>query len=395
MNILLVTETYLPYITGVSVSTDSIARYMASKGHKVTLLCPKPLAKGDVEPVAGITIVHVPSVPFAMYNLNATAIFPSALSIVRQLLKETKFDVAHIQEPGSAGVAALIQAKKYRIPVVGALHFIPEQIDRVLWGKLENVLTPLINVYIKFIYNKYDEIMTPSYFFANYLKSIGVKRPINVISNGTDTEVFRPAKRNEVLRKRLGIKNSDFVYFFIGRLDKDKNVETLVRAMLFTDPGVKLLIVGRGTQKKFLHELTKKLNVQEKIIWVNYITNSEMADYYHAVDAFSIMSPYEGQSIVTLQAVATALPVVAARAGALPELCLDNENGFLVDTYDFRTLGEKMNRLMCNRDLVEKFGRESRRISLAHHKPRVLHKLEAIFGRLGKRKFPGRRGKTS
>jgi glycosyltransferase involved in cell wall biosynthesis len=368
---------------------------MVSQGHKVTIVCPKPIARGTVEPMKGLTIINVPSLPFTFYNLNAVTIFPLALPILEKLIRGVKFDVAHIQEAGVLGIAALIKVKKYHIPVIGALHFIPEQIDRVLWGKFENVLTPVINVYVKLIYNKYDEAMAPSNFFANYLKRVGVIRPINVISNGTDIRIFHPAGLNKTLRKRLGFSDQDFVFFFLGRIDKDKNVETLVRAMPFTDPEVKLLIVGKGTQDKFLHSLSKKLKVQNKIVWIDYITDSEMADFYHAVDAFSIMSPYEGQSIVTLQAVASGLPVIAARAGALPELCRNNENGFLVDTYDFRTLSERMNRLARHKELREKFGRESRKISLAHNKVDVLHKLELIFDKLGKHTSRAHQGNIS
>src|SRR5450830_1383844 len=106
MNILLITETYLPYITGVSVSTDSIARYMVSQGHKVTLVCPKPIVKGTVEVVEGLTIVHVPSIPFSIYNNNSIAIFPLGIPIILKLMRKTKFDVVHTQEPGITGISA-------------------------------------------------------------------------------------------------------------------------------------------------------------------------------------------------------------------------------------------------------------------------------------------------
>jgi len=386
MNILIATETYLPYITGVSVSTDSIARYMVSQGHKVTLVCPKPLVKGEVPPLEGLRIVQVPSIPIALYNLNAIAVPFQASPIIEKLMDETKFDVIHIQEAGPTGVTTLIKARRRGIPTVGALHFIPEQVDRVLWGSFEKILTPIINVYVRKIYEKYDEIMTPSHFFANYLKGLGIKKPINVISNGTDTEKFHPSNKNEVLRRKLGFVEDDFVLFFLGRIDRDKNVETLVRAMPFTDKKVKMLIVGKGTEKRFLRFLSRTSKNDGRIVWVPYITNEEMPDYYHAVDTFSIMSPYEGQSIVTLQGAATGLPIIAANASALPELCHDHKNGFLVDTYDYKTLAARIDELVHNPKMVEEFGKESRIISLEHHKPKVLHKLELIFDRLGKRK---------
>jgi glycosyltransferase involved in cell wall biosynthesis len=71
--------------------------------------------------------------------------------------------------------------------------------------------------------------------------------------------------------------------------------------------------------------------------------------------------------------------LIAANAGALPELCGDGKNGFLVGTHDFKTLAEKMNKLAGDRELRKRFGKESRIISLPHHKPTVLHKLEMLY----------------
>ena len=377
MNILLVTETYLPYITGVSISTDSIARYMVSQGHKVTLICPKPIVKGTVEPLEGLTIIHTPSIRVAIYNNNAIAVFPFGMWKIERTMRKTKFDIVHIQEPFATGISALILAKIHHLPVVGSLHFIPEQ--TAVSKALKYILTPILRKSIKLIYNHYDSVMTVSNFFAGNLKKYGVIKPIVIVSNGTDVDKFHPGPTDLVLRSRIGIATNSVVFFYLGRLDGDKNVETLVRAMPFTDPDVKLLIVGKGQKKEILHKLAEDLKVTSKIVWVDYITNEEMTNYYHAADVFSIMSPFEGQSIVTLQAVASGLPIIAANAGALPELCIDGKNGFLVGTYDAKTLADRMNKLAGDKSLREKFGIESRKIALPHHKPTVLHKLEALY----------------
>ena len=389
MKILVVSDTYLPYITGVSVSTDSIARYMVSQGHRVVLITPKPVIKGTVTPLKGLEIIHVPSLPFTFYNNNAIGLLPFGFPAIEKAIKKNKFDVVHVQEPGPTGVSALILAKIHHIPVVGALHFIPEQTDRVIWGKAEKILTPILNVYIRLVYRHYDQIMTPSYFFANYLKRLGIKRPIDVISNGVDVAKFHPAATNFIFREKHNIPEDAVLFFYLGRIDGDKNVETLVKAMPFTESGVRLLIVGRGKKREGLQVLAQKLNVFQKIIWIDYITNEEMPGVYLGADAFTIMSPYEGQSIVTLQAAATGLPIIGAGAGALPELIHDGENGFLVATYDYKGLAAKMNQLAGNSNLRKSFGEKSREISLKHDKPKVLHKLEVIFDKLGKSRFPG------
>ena len=148
MNILLVSDTYLPYITGVAISTDNIARFMLSRGHNVTIIYPKQLANSYAEYPKGLKRIVVPALPFSFYNHNVTANIFVALKLIENKINTTKFDIVHIQEPGLVGLCALYKAKKHGIPVVGALHFIPEQIDRVLWGYFEKVFTPIINVFV-------------------------------------------------------------------------------------------------------------------------------------------------------------------------------------------------------------------------------------------------------
>jgi glycosyltransferase involved in cell wall biosynthesis len=379
VNILIATETYLPYISGVAVSTDSIARYMASQGHTVTVVAPTYNIDKPVTPMPGLKIVRIPSIPNPFYKGMASAIFPFCIPPIEKVFKEQKFDIVHIQEPTAIGISALILAKKYKIPIVGALHFTPEQISRMVPGKPEKLVSPIIRKYINIIYNKYDAIMVPTQTFAEFLKKNGVKKHIEVVSNGVDTDIFHPAVHNEVVRKKLGIGKDDVVFFFLGRLELDKNVITLIKAAPFVGEKMKLLIVGTGKIEKTLRTLARKLNVEDRIIWVKHITDAEMPDYYHAADCFTIMSPYEVQSIVTLQAIASGLPIIAARAGALPELCRDHKNGFLVDTYDIKTLAARMDELYHNKKMRTEFGAESRIISLAHNKRDVLHKLELLY----------------
>ena len=187
---------------------------------------------------------------------------------------------------------------------------------------------------------------------------------------------------NLKLRQKYGISESDVVFFFLGRLDGDKNAATLVNAMPYTDANIKLVIAGSGKLKEELHKLADDLKVSGKITWVEHITDAEMPDFYHLADVFTIVSPYEVQSIVTLQALSSGLPVICANRGALPELCHDGENGYLVGAYDEKTLAEKMNILAKDGPMRKKFGEESRKISLAHHKPDVLHKLELLYERV-------------
>lgn len=379
MNILLVTETYLPFISGVSTSTDSIARFMVSQGHKVVIVCPRPVLDKSLQPLEGLEIYYAPSVPDLFYRGKPWTIFPLAMPTLNKLMRQGKFGVVHIQEPGSMGLSALILAKIYKIPTVGALHFTPEQIGRMLPGRPEKLVKPFIQLYIKIIYNFYNAIMVPTATFSKFLKSVGVTRPVQIVSNGVDVKKFHPGANNLALREKHNIPVDSVVFFFLGRLDRDKNVVTLIKAMPYTDSQIRLLIIGSGKVEDYLHNLANDLKVNDKIIWIKHISDDQMPMYYQLADCFSIMSPYEVQSIVTLQAIASGLPVIAANMGALPELVKNNKNGFLVDVYDYNTLAKKMNTLAENPKMRQEFGEVSRTLSLSHHKPVVLRKLEKLY----------------
>lgn len=377
MNILLVTETYLPFISGVSTSSDSIARFMVSHGHTVTVVAPQPILPGEAPPLTGLSVVRTSSIPDVIYKGKPMTVFPIGFPVILNLLRGQHFDVVHIQEPGSLGISALMAAKLKGVPTIGALHFTPDQMSRMVTGKSHTIIRTFAERYIQFIYNRYSAIMVPTQTFSDFLHTLGVRKKIRVVSNGVDTTLYTPPREKGALRNKRADSGTMFLY--IGRIDEDKNVKTLVLAMQYTSSEVKLTIAGNGKQKESLMKLAKTLHADHKIIWKGSITEAQMIRLYRQADCFTIMAEFEIQSIVTLQALAIGLPVVGANAGALPELIHDGKNGYLVETHDAKMLGDKMNYLAAHPEIRRKMGEESRRLSLAHHKPTVLARLEDLY----------------
>lgn len=374
MNILLVTETYLPFIAGVSTSSDSIARFMVSRGHTVTLVSPKAVIAGEVQKLSGLSLVTTPSVHDPLYRGKPMTIFPFGFPSINGLMNAHRFDVVHIQEPGSLGISALWAAKIHRIPVVGALHFTPEQVARMITGgKTNRFIQWLVERYIHSVYQSYNAIMVPTQTFVDFLRTLGVGVRAEVVSNGVYTDVYTPSKKQRNLTKK------SLRILYIGRLDKDKNVMTLINALQYTEPSVVLVIAGTGKDKRTLMERARFLHVDSRIEWKGTITEKEMVELYHDVDCFVLMAEFEVQSIVTLQALASGLPVLGARAGALPELIHDGENGYTVDSHDAKGLAKKIDELLDHPETRRRMGKASRAISLLHHKPTALAKLEALY----------------
>lgn len=377
MNILLVTETYSPFISGVSTSSESIADFMYSRGHSVTVLCPKPIL--PVSKKSLFPVVYAPSIPDPVYRGKSMTIFPCGLIPLIRLLPSKSFDLVHVQEPGSLGISALILSRILRIPVVGALHFTPDQITRMLPGNPEKLFTPFLRFFQRIYYNSCTGIMIPTQTFADYLRNIGVRKPMSVVSNGVNTELYHPPSANERKLALHGKKSGTVEFFYLGRLDKDKNVTAIINSLPKTDKSVRLLIAGDGKEKPALMALSERLGVADKITWFGNIDQSTILHLYHRTDAFILLALYEIQSIVTLQALACGLPVILANAGALPELVHDGKNGYLVDPRSYKEIAERINIIAQSSNLRSGMGTESRKLSILHHKPTVLKKLEHFY----------------
>lgn len=382
MNILLVSDVYLPTVSGVATSTDSIARFMASQGHQVTLVCPRPLVPFVMPDVPGLTIVYTPGVSDALFVNKSMTPFPLGFGKLWHIVRSGNVDVMHVQEPGSLGVTALFLAKLFRVPVVGAQHFSWIQVEKVAPPLLRWISVPFIKLYVRVIYAGFAAIMVPTETAKRDLATIiGNASRIHPISNGVDTNVYMPRTRQlSPLRTAYALPKDAPIFLYIGRLDADKNIDTILRAMPQVKSRIHVVIAGVGKQKERLLGLARELGIKN-ITWVGEVQKQTIIDLYQLADGFVIMSPVETQSIVALQAISCGLPLIAANAGALPEL-VDGTNGFLVDTNDDRALAQCLDQLATSPALRKKMGQRSRIIGLAHHKPLVLAKLEALYGQV-------------
>jgi 1,2-diacylglycerol 3-alpha-glucosyltransferase len=379
MRILLVSDVYLPTVSGVATSTDSIARYMAKQGHTVTLVCPKPLDAFTAPKTAGLTILYTPGVVDTLVVNKSMTVFPLGFGVLWQAFRTQNFDIVHIQEPGSLGVTALFLAKWFRVPTVGAQHFSWSQIQKLAPIGIRFISVPFMKLYVRVLYSLYDAIMVPTRTAKEELERImGKKRQIYPVSNGVDTTIYVPRRTSLAsLRKKYDIPGNLPVFLYIGRLDRDKNIETILRASAIAAVPHHLIIAGVGKQREALIALASALKITN-LTWIGEVQKRMIIDMYQLADVFVIMSPVETQSIVALQAIACGLPIIVANKGALPEL-VNGKNGRVVDTYDVKALASVMDEFAADRALRVRMGKASRMLSMKHHKPSVLSTLETLY----------------
>ncbi|MBW1796222.1 MAG: glycosyltransferase [Deltaproteobacteria bacterium] len=187
-------------------------------------------------------------------------------------------------------------------------------------------------------------------------KTIGVKKSVTQIYNGVDIQLYAPKGSSERIRAALDIPSAAFAIGTVGRLDPIKDHPTLFRAFEIARrkvPNSFLLIVGDGPEGQRLEALAGK--------GVAFIGNrTDVPGLLRALDVFVLPSRNEGISNTILEAMATAVPVVATNVGGNPELVEDGTTGFLVEPGDFQSMASAFSRYFENPDLRTQHGRAGR-----------------------------------
>ena len=168
------------------------------------------------------------------------------------------------------------------------------------------------------------------------------KKPMEVISNGVDTEQFRP-EPGEALRARLGFRPEDRVVGTVARLSCEKDQATLLRAFARVRERLaeaRLLLVGDGPSRSDLEALARELRITDFTLFAG--EQKETAPFYHAMDVFTLPSLREGTSLTLLEAMACARPVVASAVGGTPDVVRDGVSGLLTPPSQPTALAEAL-----------------------------------------------------
>jgi glycosyltransferase involved in cell wall biosynthesis len=392
MRILLGIESYLPNISGVTVFTKRLATHLAESGHQVWIITTSPFgwAHEEKDPA-----------DFFIYRLRGWKNpFRRGLRVsslrnrkeIRRLIGELQPDILHLQDPAIISGLLLREAKRKNIPVIFHHHFSMEFVYGYFkwFGFLKVFLRAFIEHRAHTLYNQAKLVITPTEFVKRVLMGWGIKTPIIAISNGIALDRFKPGKPDKAFYERFELAPEDKIALYLGRLDKDKNIRTLIKAiprivekapqMLF-GAEVKFVFVGEGAERAKLEEEIRKKPWAQCVRFLGYIPHEDeiVPKIYQAADLYWTASTIETQSLTTLEAMATGLPVVAANFGALPEIVHENENGFLVDPYNVDGFVAAVLDLFSDPTKAKAFGRRSIEIAAGHDVERSFKKFIATY----------------
>jgi N-acetyl-alpha-D-glucosaminyl L-malate synthase BshA len=268
---------------------------------------------------------------------------------------------------------------KYKIQIIHAHSVIPTGFIASLVSKI--MRKPLFITAHGMDINNFENQRFFNYFISHSLnssyKSIAVSEDlankmrlmvnddnkIVVIKNAVDTSRFNPNK-NINIRQNFGINYEDVVILFVGYLDEFKGIFELINAfntISKDNKNVKLLMVGAGPKKKNLLKILKKRRIENKVIFTGRIDHQKIHNYYQAADIFVLPSYTEGGGppLVIMEAMACALPIIATKVGGIPEGVENYVNGFLVSAKNVDELSKKLDILIKDDNLRNKFGNNS------------------------------------
>ena len=168
----------------------------------------------------------------------------------------------------------------------------------------------------------------------------------------------------------------------MGRVTGEKQIDVLVQAVALLDPALaaQVEIVGGGDQRRNLENLVESLGLTRQFTFTGYVTDEELREAYSRATVFAMPSIAELQSIATMEAMASGLPIVAANAMALPHLVHDSENGYLFEPGSAQDLADKLTRVFTrSAEELDALKRESLKLIEAHDITRTLTTFERLY----------------
>ncbi|GAA1716407.1 glycosyltransferase family 4 protein [Fodinicola feengrottensis] len=381
LRILIAADTFPPDINGAARFGSRLARGMVERGHEVHVVCPSRTIHDEVTDYHGVTVHRIGSYPTTWFHptFRLTPVWRIHPATAR-LLDTVKPDVVHIQSHFLFGSALLSQGPKRGIPVVATNHFMPEN----LYGSLHlphfvrgmagrHLWRSVIRRYIRA-----QVVTAPTARAVELLHDNGFPAIAIPVSCGIDVDVY---KRHADEFKAAHPEPRPPMVTFVGRLDEEKRIDELIRALgrIELPEPPHLTVVGSGACRQPLQALAAELGLADRVHFTGLVTDEEVRDAYAAADVFCMPSIAELQSIATMEAMSSGKPVVAADAMALPHLVRPGENGWLFEPGDVDGLARRLQELLGDPLLRATFGAASSRIIASHDIATVLSTFEDIY----------------
>jgi glycosyltransferase involved in cell wall biosynthesis len=332
MNMAVFSNTYLPRLSGPSISISQTTKWLRQQEYAVRVIAPEYRSLFSPRPPEkGVTRVSA----IRLFSFGPFAIpLPFGAMTIRRVLDRFQPDLIHIHQPFLLGTIGIMEARRRHLPLVYTFHTLYQ-----IYGGYLGFIKPWMQEKLKQrtvdACQAADRVIAPTQAIQHYLLDEGVTTPIEIIPTGIQLQryVHRPSPSVlRALRTSLQIGPTQPLLLLVGRIGREKNVQLLCEAIVRLHrvrPDIVTLFIGEGTEEKKLQAFLKKRQCLAATRWIGVQPQSQLPAYYHVANLFVFPSLLDTQPIVLYEALAAGLPIVAVDSMAAREAIEPGKNGLL------------------------------------------------------------------
>ncbi|WP_181348507.1 glycosyltransferase family 1 protein [Thalassobacillus sp. CUG 92003] len=344
MKIAIITETFLPSTDGVVTRLKEAISHLLKQEHEVVVIAPDL----GVTEYQGAIVEGVKTTKMPFYRSRE---FSMPQKKVKALLQKHDPDLVHVVNPALVGVAGVYYADKLNYPLIASYHtHVPKYLDYYRLYPFK----PLVWWYFRKLHNYADVNLCTSKAIQGELQAKRFHN-VNLWDRGVAIEKYHPDYQNADMREWLsGGKPENKLLVFVGRLAPEKEIHK-IKPLLKERDDISLAIVGDGPVRGQLEDEFEGTNT----VFTGFIHGEQLSQAFSSGDAFIFPSITETLGLVILEAMASGLPVIAAKSGPTMEQVEDGRTGLLFENEDTASMIDAINRLE-DQELYDHLSKEAR-----------------------------------
>lgn len=366
MKIAFFTDSYAPYVSGVVRSLQRFTKGLVQEGHEVYIFAPFYYGKKFRSEIEQQSDPYATKV-FRFYSVPAPTcpdyFLPIPISLrAERLLRKLNIDVVHTHSPFLTGQLGAILARRLGVPLFFTHHTIYHEYVHYVPAPKKATQTVVIN-FLKWYCRQCHHIIAPTDMTRQMILDLyQLPTPVTTLPTGVDLDPYEEADPTW-LKNMLGIASHRPVILSLGRLSKEKSPEMLLHAFRIIHrelPEAAFVFAGDGPMREALARLAKELNVDSHVYFTGALDANQVAAAYMGADLFMFASQTETQGLVSLEAMAGGLPIVAVDASGTNAVVVHGETGFLTPP-EPEALAQEALKVLKSPALKEEFSRKARK----------------------------------
>lgn len=353
MKIGIFTDAYEPHISGVTTSIKMLKTALEKMHHEVFIVTAN-LDNNKFIYDDKNRMIYLPGIKTGIYETKLTGIYSKK---AMKIIKNWHLDVIHSQTEFGIGYFSRIVAKKLNLPIVHTYHTLYEDyVHYVTHGHFNNLAKKLaIKITKYYCEKKCDELIVPTDKIKDlFINKYNISQPINVIPTGIDIDKFKltPNIKKEIenIKKKYKIKDTDFIIGSVGRIAPEKSFDKLlynIKEMIKVNTNIKVMLVGGGPDLDNLKELTKKLHLEDYVIFTDKVNYDLVPAYFNTFNVIVSFSKTETQGLTIIEGLAASKPTICIEDDSFKAMIEPNYNGYLFKNdnefkdYIFKLMNDK------------------------------------------------------